>query len=92
MISDRNLNFIKKGFVMSKSSKSCGYTGRMKTMNRVNETKEVYSSNQAKAHGFGNEAQAGHTKHKADYPQVAAEQRAQAQCGCKETSFTRFKA
>jgi len=77
---------------MSKSSKSCGYTGHMKTMNRVNETKEIYSSNQAQAHGLNNNAPQGHAKHKTDYPQVAAEQRAQASCGCKETSFKRFKA
>ena len=72
---------------MSKSSKSCSYTGHMKTMNRMNETKEMYSSNQAKTHGLSNGASASHAKHKEDYPEVAAEQRAQAKCGCRETSF-----
>jgi Fe-S cluster assembly iron-binding protein IscA len=62
---------------MSKSSKSCGYTGHMKTMNRVNETKIDYESNRSKSH---------------QSLQIAAEQRAQAHCGCKETSFKIFKA
>lgn len=62
---------------MSKSSKSCGYTGHMKTMNRVNETKIDYASNQSKLH---------------QSQQVAAKQRTQEHCGCKETSFKIFKA
>lgn len=35
---------------MSKSSKSCGYTGHMHTMNRVNQTKAQYDSQVAKVH------------------------------------------
>jgi len=49
----------------------------MKTMNRVNETKIDYASNQSKLH---------------QSQQVAAKQRTQEHCGCKETSFKIFKA
>ena len=35
---------------MSKSSKSCSYTGHMKTMNRVNEAKINYSVNSSQSH------------------------------------------
>ena len=68
---------------MSKSSKSCGYTGHMKVMNRVNETKADYKSNRSKSHEAQQFAGQGHLKHKADYPEVAAELRAQAKCNCK---------
>ncbi len=90
-MTDRNLkNIFIKGDCMSKSSKSCGYTGHMKTMNKINETQEIYSSQQAKNHGLKNSQSQSHVRHKADYPEVIAKQRAQASCGCKETSFKRF--
>lgn len=67
---------------MSKSSKSCGYTGRMHSMNRVNQTKADYTSNQSKAHQ-GQMAQENHPKHKSQFPEVAAAQaRDQEPCRC----------
>jgi len=51
-------------------------------MNRVNQTKQDYSSAQAKHSSNYPEPQI-HTKHRPVYPEVAAEQRAQADCSCK---------
>lgn len=69
---------------MAKSSKSCGYTGHMHTMNKVNENKIVYQSGKAQSCGMQESMPAQHAKHKSDYPEVAAEQRAQAKCNCKK--------
>lgn len=69
---------------MSKSSKSCSYTGHMKTMNRVNQAKINYSANSSQSHQAHAQIENKHIKHKADYPEVGAEMRAQAQCGCKK--------
>jgi len=69
---------------MSKSSKSCGYTGHMHVMDRVNSTKTMYQSGQAKSHGMDSPNLEKHPKHKSAYPEVAAEARAQGSCTCKK--------
>ncbi len=67
---------------MSKSSKSCGYTGHMRIMNRVNETKKDYQSEQAKSCGLDNSRGENHQKHTVAYPEVSSEARIQAKCNC----------
>ncbi len=69
---------------MSKSSKSCSYTGHMHVMNRVNQTKEAYASNHAQSQGLHNNVKQEHLKHKAVYPEVQAQANAQAKCSCKK--------
>lgn len=61
---------------MAKSSKSCGYTGHMRIMDRVNNTKTMYQSNQAKSHKQDNNVKQ-HPKHQVAYPEAAAEARAE---------------
>jgi len=71
---------------MSKSSKSCGYTGHMRVMNKVNNNKEAFQSGQAKSHGFDSPNLEQHPKHKVAYPEVAAEARAgiRGKCNCNK--------
>ena len=68
---------------MAKSSKSCGYTGHMRVMDRVNSTKTDFQSGQAKSHQADSPQVAHHSKHKQAYPEVAAEARALAKCNCE---------
>ena len=68
---------------MAKSSKSCGYTGHMRVMDRVNSTKIDYQSGQAKSANAGSAQVVHHSKHKQAYPEVAAEARALAKCNCE---------
>jgi hypothetical protein len=74
----------KKENTMSKSSKSCGYTGHMRIMDKVNNTKAAYQSEQAKSHGMDSAQLEKHPKHKIEYPEVSAQARAQAKCNCKK--------
>ncbi len=67
---------------MSKSSKSCGYTGHMHVMDRVNDTKKDFQAGQTKSHGADSAQVANHPKHSVAYPEVAAEARALAKCNC----------
>lgn len=69
---------------MSKSSKSCGYTGHMRIMNKENPTKNMYQSKQAKSHNCNDAVAGGHTHCKAVYPEVQAEVNAQQKCGCRK--------
>lgn len=69
---------------MSKKSKSCSYTGQMRSMNRVDENKIGYQTGLAKAHGMHENMPAQHAKHKTDYPEVAAENRSKAKCNCSK--------
>jgi len=68
---------------MSKSSKSCGYTGQMHIMNRgMNETKEIFNSARSKAQmNAGSGSQGKHVKKGSGglvYPE--------AQCNCAPSS------
>lgn len=71
---------------MSKSSKSCGYTGHMRVMDRVNNTKSAFQSNNAKSHGLREGLAESHPKHNVEYPEVAAEARAsiRGKCNCSK--------
>lgn len=73
---------------MAKSSKSCGYTGHMRVMDRVNNTKSTFESNNAKSHGLGEGVAESHPKHKVAYPEVTAEARAsiRGKCNCSKLS------
>ena len=65
---------------MSKESKSCGYTGHMRILNRgVNETKENFEAQQAHTHEHFEHNQAEQHAKKGSgivYPEVA--------CTCKK--------
>jgi len=69
---------------MSKSSKSCGYTGHMRVMNKENVTKNSFQSGQAKSHGMDTPNLTTHPHHKVEYPEVQAEARAEKKCTCKK--------
>lgn len=69
---------------MSKSSKECGYTGHMHVMDRVNSTKAMHESNQAKALEKHQQAPQAHSKHKMDYPEVQQQTQSLHRCICKK--------
>jgi len=71
---------IKKDTIMSKNSKSCGYTGHMRILDRgVNQTKENFDAGRDKSHlQFEHGPQAKHEKKGSGivYPEAA--------CTCKK--------
>ena len=68
---------------MSKSSKSCGHTGQMHVMNKVNGAKERYESNRAKSYSMDSANLERHPKHAVVYPEIQAEANSQTKCTCK---------
>ncbi|MBP6869333.1 hypothetical protein KBC04_00395 [Candidatus Babeliales bacterium] len=65
---------------MSKSSKSCKYTGHMHVMNKENHTKEDFSADKAKSCAMQHKPTEQHCHHKRAYPE---EQTRCTQCSCK---------
>jgi len=64
---------------MSKTSKSCKYTGRMHIAERVNNTKEAYETRVTKSHGLHEVGIEQHPHHKVAYP----EEKSQCMCAKK---------
>ena len=65
---------------MSKSSKSCGYTGHMHVMNKVNQTKEDFNAEKSKSCRLQQQQSAQHCHSKQAYPE---EKNRCDQCSCK---------
>lgn len=69
---------------MSKSSKSCGYTGHMRTENRTHANKTARTAQESMQHGLHGVGIHQHCHHKLDCLQCAAQSKLHVSCTCKK--------